>query len=181
MRRYLYFFFALDIIIFDQISKWFITEFVVRKQIDGIFSSPLGLIEWYLDTPVKLPFAEISFIPFFNIVMVWNQGISFGMFSGGSETGKWLLIGLAFFITLWFGAWLLKTQSRMQAIAIAMVIGGAIGNVIDRFRFGAVIDFIDFHVGSWHFPAFNVADSSICIGVGILIVHTLFFDKETHG
>ncbi len=179
MRRILYLSFALDLVIFDQISKWLASEFFIKDHIFGGHSSPLGPIEWFLHTPERLPYAEIPLLPFLNLVMVWNEGVSFGMMEQSSDTGRWLLIALSLIIVLWFSTWLFRTSSRVQSIGIAMVIGGALGNIIDRLRFGAVIDFIDFHIGAWHYPAFNVADSCICLGVGLLIIYALFFERQT--
>lgn len=113
------------------------------------------------------PPIEVS--SFFNLVMVWNYGVSFGMFSEPGSSTVWLLIGVAVLIVGILGYWLTKTTDRLLGIAFGLVIGGALGNVIDRLRFGAVADFFDFHVMGYHWPAFNIADSAICIGVAILL------------
>jgi len=76
--------------------------------------------------------------------------------------------------------WLSRVESSLLAVAIGLVIGGAIGNVIDRLRFGAVVDFLDFHVGSWHWPAFNIADSAICVGVAVMLLDGLLLRREAH-
>jgi signal peptidase II len=76
--------------------------------------------------------------------------------------------------------WLSRVESPLLAVAIGLIIGGAIGNVIDRIRFGAVVDFLDFHVGSWHWPAFNVADSAICVGVAVMLLDSLLMRREAH-
>src|SRR6516162_8866871 len=76
--------------------------------------------------------------------------------------------------------WLSRVESPLLAVAIGLVIGGAIGNVIDRICFGAVVDFLDFHVGSWHWPAFNVADSAICVGVAVMLLDGLLLRREAH-
>jgi len=76
--------------------------------------------------------------------------------------------------------WLSRVESWLLAVAIGLVIGGAVGNVIDRLRFGAVVDFLDFHVGSWHWPAFNVADSAICVGVAVMLLDGLLLRREAH-
>ena len=128
----------------------------------------------------RLPYAEINIFPFFNLVMVWNQGISFGLFAQDSETSAWILVGLSVVITLLFLGWLFKTSSQLQSIGICLVIGGAIGNVIDRIRFGAVIDFLDFHAFGYHNQAFNIADSCVVVGVLSLIAYSIFFEKIAH-
>ena len=136
------------------------------------------LISWYLNPPPRIPFAEWTLTPFFNLVIVWNQGISFGMLNQNFNYGPALLVAVSLAIVLVFLYILLrKPNTKWQSLAIAMIIGGALGNVIDRLRFGAVIDFLDFHIGSHHWPSFNVGDSCICIGVFILIIQGLFFEK----
>ena len=165
---------ALDIIILDQLSKWAVTELVIRPKLEGQF---VDLISWVTHPPPRLPYAAIEVFPFFNIAMVWNTGISFGMFSEGGNV--MLLILFPLVIVAFFVAWLFKTTSWFQGIALAAIIGGALGNVIDRFRFGAVIDFLDFHIADIHYPAFNIADSCVVIGIGLLIFHSLFLEKDT--
>lgn len=164
---------AVDAIILDQLSKWAVTELVIRPRLDVTF---VDLISWVMQAPEKMPYTSIEVLPFFNIVMVWNSGISFGMFNDGTST--LLLILLPLVITAFFMVWLFRTASWFQGIAIALVIGGAIGNVIDRLRFGAVIDFLDFHIGDIHYPAFNIADSCVVIGIGLLIFHSIFLEKK---
>lgn len=114
---------------------------------------------------------------FFNLVMVWNKGISFGMFSG-HESSNYFFIGVSIVIVGILSYWLTKTDLKLEAIGIGFVLGGAIGNIIDRFRYGAVADFFDFHINNKHWPAFNIADSSIFIGACILITSSLFFGKK---
>jgi signal peptidase II len=109
--------------------------------------------------------------------MVWNEGISFGLFQSGNP---WPLIIMALVIVVMFSFWVLKSDKWVEIIALSMVIGGALGNIIDRLHFGAVADFLDFHVAGWHYPAFNLADSFITIGVLILVTYSLFFDKPDH-
>jgi signal peptidase II len=112
--------------------------------------------------------------------MVWNKGVSFGLFNHDTDYGPLLLTSLSLVISAVFLVWLFRTNSAVQLCGIAMVIGGAIGNVIDRLRFGAVIDFLDFHAAGWHWPAFNLADSSIVIGIFILILYAIFFEERQH-
>lgn len=117
---------------------------------------------------------NIELTSFFNIVMVWNRGVSFGMFNSG-EVAKYqplLLIALALLIVALLLNWLRKTADNLQIWGIGLIIGGALGNVIDRIMYGAVADFFDFHLGEWHWPAFNIADSCICIGVFILVIES---------
>ena len=155
----------LDIIILDQLSKWGILEYAL-KPLAYPGQQPLGLFEWLTSAPERLPTVRTEILPFFNLTMVWNQGVSFGLFQSDNP---WPLILLACTISVFFAAWLLRAQTWFQAISLAMVIGGALGNVIDRLRFGAVADFFDFHIAGWHYPAFNIADSCITLGIAFLI------------
>lgn len=112
--------------------------------------------------------------PFFNIVLAWNPGISFGMFGDVGDHGPDILIGLSLIISAALAVWLTKAETRLSALAFGLIIGGALGNVIDRFRFGAVTDFLDVHVLGYHWPAFNVADSAIVIGAALIVWESLF-------
>lgn len=116
--------------------------------------------------------AQIEWLPFFNIVLVWNRGVSFGMLS--SHDQPLLLIGLSLLIIAILCRWLQKAQESASAAAIGIIIGGALGNIIDRLRFGAVADFFDFHLYGYHWPAFNIADSCIFIGVVVLCIRSMF-------
>jgi signal peptidase II len=121
----------------------------------------------------------IEVLPFFNLVTVWNYGISFGLFNTGSASGSVVFVGLALAIVVALLVWLRSVTAPLIAVALGLVIGGAIGNVIDRLRFGAVFDFLDFHVAGWHWPAFNVADSAICVGVFLLCIDALFLTQAS--
>jgi signal peptidase II len=110
----------------------------------------------------------VRILPFFDLVVVWNYGVSFGMFNTGSSSSAFLFAALAFAIVLGLVWWMRNAENRTVVLALGLVVGGAIGNVVDRLRFGAVFDFIDIHVAGWHWPAFNVADSGITIGVAVL-------------
>lgn len=162
----------------DQLSKWAMTELVLRPHGKGI-TEPLSFIDWYRTPPIPLEFIRIEMTSFFNLVMVWNKGVSFGMMNQAGDMGPWLLTAVALAITAVFVVILYKSPVSFQSVGIAMVIGGAIGNVIDRVRFRAVIDFLDFHYNDYHWPAFNLADSYVCVGVAILIIGGLFFSPKT--
>ncbi len=111
---------------------------------------------------------------YFNIVRTWNTGVSFSMLNNYGNAGAWILSALAVIIVIMLLMWLRKEENRLTQIALGLIMGGAVGNVIDRVRFGAVFDFLDFHVGEWHWPAFNAADSCICIGAAIIIAQAIF-------
>ncbi len=114
-----------------------------------------------------------TFTRFFDLVLTCNRGMSFGLFneSGGPSALVFSLFAAAIVVLLLI--WLSRTKSRLLAIAIGFVIGGAIGNVVDRLRFGAVVDFLSFHAGAWYWPAFNIADSAISIGVALMLIDGL--------
>ena len=107
---------------------------------------------------------------FFRLVSVWNPGVSFGILGGDRALPAWVLSGVAVLVCIGLFVWLRRTDRPLTGWGIGLVIGGAIGNVIDRARWGAVFDFADFHVRQWHWPAFNVADMSITFGVIILVL-----------
>ena len=106
--------------------------------------------------------------------MTWNRGVSFGLFNNDSPYNALILSIVAVVISGLLLIWLARARQPMLAYGLGAVIGGAIGNLIDRVRFGAVADFLDFHIWGYHWPAFNVADSAITIGVAVLIVDSLF-------
>jgi signal peptidase II len=110
---------------------------------------------------------------FFNLVPVWNSGVSFGLF-GDSDTSRWILVGLALAIVVVLLIWLVRAGNGMVVFALTLVVGGALSNVVDRVVYGAVIDFVDIHAFGFHWPAFNVADSTIVLGTAMLLYDSLF-------
>jgi signal peptidase II len=113
---------------------------------------------------------------FLDLVLTCNRGVSFGMFnSAGLNSLVFALAAAAIVAVLTF--WLARVRSNFLAIAIGLIIGGAIGNLIDRLRFGAVIDFLYFHAGPWYWPAFNLADSAICLGVAAMLLDGLLLRR----
>ncbi|HET6469891.1 MAG TPA: signal peptidase II [Geminicoccaceae bacterium] len=123
------------------------------------------------------PFSRVELTPFFNLVLVWNPGVSFGMLREMGELGPWLLTALAVLISVGLVVWLRRERRPAARTALALILGGAVGNIVDRLRFGAVVDFLDFHAFGYHWPAFNVADSAIVIGAGVLLVDSLLVDR----
>lgn len=136
--------------------------------------------KWWIMAGVMMPPRVIPLTPFFNLVMTWNRGVSFGLFNNGSPYNALILPVIAIVISVLLGVWLARVHKPMVAYGLGSVIGGAVGNLIDRVRFGAVADFLDFHLWGYHWPAFNVADSAITIGVAILIADSLFGTAEQH-
>lgn len=151
---------AAIVLVLDQVSKWWVVEKLMR---------PMGVWE----TPFYTPF-RIEVLPFFDLVMAWNRGVSFGIFN---TDGRWNAVALSLLslaIVAFLLAWMRKAQSPMVALALGGIVGGALGNVIDRVRWGAVADFLDVHVAGWHWPAFNLADSAISVGAAVLVLDALF-------
>lgn len=170
-------FIALIVISFflDQLSKWAVMEHWLRPVMEA--GEPNGFFRWMASAPEKLGPHSIDVLPFYNTVVVWNYGISFGMFNGGGDLMPLLLTGAAALVAIAFFIWMMKTESLLTAFSLAIVVGGALGNIFDRVRFGAVFDFMDFHIFGYHWPAFNVADSCVVVGIFILLMHSLFFEK----
>jgi signal peptidase II len=146
---------ALCISLFDQATKWLVLERIL------------------------VPPHPIEVWPIFNIVLVWNRGVSFGLLNSASEWTPILLSAFAIAVSLFLVAWLRRVDNRLLAAAIGLVIGGALGNVADRLRHGAVVDFLDLHIGSLHWPVFNVADASITVGVLLILIDGLFARSRT--
>ncbi len=166
---------VLDVIILDQITKWAALEMVIRPAIEGTHITGMGFFDWLMTPPERLPFVAIDVMPHFNWVMVWNKGVSFGLFKGDTPT---FLIIATLAISAVFCLWLARVRAWAPMFALSLVIGGALGNVIDRVRFGAVADFLDFHAQGYHFPAFNLADSCISVGIALLVLDGLFFEPR---
>ena len=111
----------------------------------------------------------IEVCDFFNLVKVWNTGISFSLFNDYGDVGKIALVIFALAVVIFLLRWMYYENNRLKIFGLALIIGGALGNVVDRLRAGAVLDFLDFHYRTMHWPAFNLADSFICIGAFLLI------------
>lgn len=151
---------AAVIIILDQISKWWVVETLMRPQ--GVWETP-----FYTATRIEV-------LPFFDLVMAWNRGVSFGIFNTDGRWNAVALSALSFVIVAGLLAWMRKAPSPMVTLALGGIVGGALGNVVDRIRWGAVADFLDVHVMGHHWPAFNLADSAISIGAAVLVLDALF-------
>jgi signal peptidase II len=116
----------------------------------------------------------VAIAPFFDLVLVWNQGISYGLLPQESAAGRLGLILFALGASLALTAWLARLESRLTAVAIGLIIGGAIGNAIDRTLYGAVADFFSFHAFGYQWYVFNIADTAIVAGVVGLLYDSLF-------
>lgn len=131
---------------------------------------------WLLARLGPAPAANIEVTDFFNLVMVWNPGISFGLFSSQNQPLVFVCLSLAICAALL--VWLARARDLLSALALGLTLGGALGNVIDRVRFGAVADFFDVHLAGYHWPAFNIADSCIVIGVVVLCLGGMLADRQ---
>lgn len=140
----------LAIVLLDQLTKYLILQHVM--------------------VPTVAPLGTLAVTDFFNLVLVWNRGTSFSLIYHEADFMPYVLAMVALGICLWLHRWLCRAEDRLHAVALGLVLGGAIGNVFDRLLHGAVVDFLDFHYAGWHWPAFNVADSAIVIGVCMLLL-----------
>ena len=134
------------------------------------------LTKWIVIGPLDLQtVGQITLLPIFNLSWTENYGISLGMLdAGGSAAGQWALIALTSAIALGVAWWIGREKNRGDQLALGMVLGGALGNILDRSRFGYVVDFADLHFGEWRpFLVFNVGDAAITIGVLLLLVRAL--------
>lgn len=124
---------------------------------------------------------SIKVLPFFDITLVYNYGASFGFLSDQGGWQRWFLLALAIFVVIFLFRWLftLKPNETLIAWSLSLIIGGALGNIIDRIYYGYVIDFLDFFIGDKHWPAFNIADSAIVIGAGLMIWDMLKNPKKS--
>lgn len=141
---------ALATLAADQASKWWVLE--------------------VFDLPGR---ASVSVLPVLNLTMVWNRGVTFGLLSSDAAWSTAVLSAVALAVVVALGVWLRRAERLGVALALGAVAGGAVGNVIDRLRFGAVVDFIHAHAWGWSWYVFNLADAAIVCGVGVLLLDSL--------
>ena len=123
----------------------------------------------------------VTLTPFFDLVLVWNQGISYGLLPQESPAGRWALISFALGASVALAVWLARLESRLAAASIGLNIGGAVGNAIDRIFYGAVADFFSFHAFGYQWYVFNIADTAIVAGVVGLLYDSLFGGQKNAG
>ena len=129
-------------------------------------------------------FDSVVLLPVLEFMRLHNEGAAFSFLAGASGWQRWLFIVLGIGVSIGIAVWLYKLPARGQSLlaaALSLVMGGALGNVIDRVRFGYVVDFIRVHYEQWYFPAFNIADSAITIGAALLILDSLLYAKSGAG
>ena len=147
---------ALVLIFFDQLTKAMIVEQLVEYE-------------------------RINVLPIFDIVRFHNTGAAFSLFADASGWQNWFFTGVAVVVSagiIWYQWVLPRVGARTLALGLALVLGGAIGNLVDRLNYGYVVDFLLVYYNEWSWPAFNVADSAICIGVALIIIDSLFFEHK---
>lgn len=152
-RRYLWI--AVTVFVLDQLTKLLAANYLTQN----------GMVE---------------LAPFLNLVLVHNTGAAFGFLSnaGGWQNVFFIVVAVAASIFILWMSWHLDGKDRLLSIALMLVLGGAVGNLADRLLYGYVIDFIDIHYHAWHWPAFNVADSAITVGAGLLILDALGMGRK---
>jgi signal peptidase II len=132
------------------------------------------LTKYWIISVVRLREAGyVDVLPFFSLTWVENRGVSMGMLTADTALGRWLLVAMTAAISAVVAVWLWREKARWDIVALGMVLGGALGNIVDRIRFGYVVDFLHFYWGTWHFYVFNVADAAISVGVALLLGRAL--------
>lgn len=152
--RCLWFGISALVVVLDQLTKWMVVA--------------------------TIPYGEsVSIFPFFNLTLIYNTGAAFSFLSEAQGWQRWMFVGIALVTSLVLFIWLLRVadKNRLLSLALALILGGAIGNLWDRLYLGYVVDFFDVYYKTWHWPAFNIADSAIMLGAFFIIID-LFFSKE---
>ena len=145
----------------------------------GLLAAQLVLLadqasKWWVLEVLHLPDrGQIRVLPVLSLTMVWNQGVTFGLFHQSGAWGPWLLAGIALAVVVALAVWLRRAENTVVAASLGAIGGGAVGNVIDRLRFGAVVDFLHAHAFGWSWYVFNVADAAIVCGVAVLVLDGL--------
>jgi signal peptidase II len=163
----------------------------MTTRLTGLIAAALiFVLDQFAKYMVTVPFdlknrGQIEILPFFNLTWVENYGVSMGFLTADTQTGKWLLIAMTGAIAVGVLVWLWREKNRQDVLALGLILGGALGNILDRVRFGHVVDFADLHFGDFRpFLVFNVADAAISIGVVILLLRALLVREkpkvETH-
>ena len=135
---------------------------------------------WILHVLALPELHQVVLLPVLNLTMVWNQGVTFGLLNGLGSWSHFVLAAIALLVVAALAVWLRRAENPLAAMAIGAIAGGAVGNVIDRLRYGAVVDFIHAHIGEWSWYVFNVADAAIVCGVAALILEGQLLRRSRH-
>ncbi len=137
------------------------------------------ITKWVANTSMSL-YQTIEVMPYFNFTLAYNHGAAFSFLADAGGWQRWFFTGLAAVFSVVIFVWLmrLKSSAKLEAISLSLILGGAVGNLIDRVLFGYVIDFLDVYYQGYHWPAFNIADSAICIGAVLLILDSFKHKPE---
>lgn len=159
----------------DQLSKWYMSEHLLT-------GSNRPLLTWLAhgqDVDFTAANAQsVTLAPFLDLTLVWNRGVSFGL--GAGSIAPFVFVAFSVLAGMLLFIWAARTETRALSAALALISGGALSNAYDRLRFGAVIDFIDAHIGNLHWPAFNIADSCIVLGAVFVMLDTFISDRKAH-
>ncbi len=138
------------------------------------------LAKWIVSGPLQLQsVGQIYVLPFFNLTWTENNGISLGLFNATTDLGRWMLVAVTSAIAISVAVWIGRERSRWDQAALGMILGGALGNILDRVRHGYVVDFADLHIGAFRpFLIFNIGDAAIVIGVVILLLRAFLVRSE---
>lgn len=153
----------------------------------GLFIAAIAFVldqvaKWVVTVPLSLetkPGGSIEIVSFFNLTWAQNYGISLSMFADQSPTTRWILVGVTALVATAVAIWMTREKAKGDVIALALILGGALGNIVDRVRLGYVVDYADLHFGSFRpFMIFNVADACITIGVLLLVARALLLGEK---
>jgi signal peptidase II len=137
-------------------------------------ATKLGLL-FLADLPLHQP---VVLAPFAQLVVVWNRGVSYGLLQQDGDLGRWLLVAVSVLASAALAVWMARATTRLVAVSLGLIVGGAVGNAIDRVAYGAVFDFVHLHAGSWSWYVFNVADAAIVFGVVGLLYDGLWIERR---
>lgn len=159
-----------------------VSELFTRNRLIGLGIAALifvsdQFVKWLVDGPLGLMREgdKLDLLPFFDFTRVHNRGVSLGLFEATSDETRWILVGVTALIAVVVAVWMFRERLLGDIIGLGMILGGALGNIVDRTRYGYVLDYADFHIGDFRpFLIFNVADAAITIGVVIILVRSFF-------
>lgn len=161
---------------------------LTRPRLHGLLLAALifaidQAVKWWVTGPLGVAAIgdQMELLPFFDLTFAANTGISLNLFAAETDLGRWLLVALTAAVALTVGIWMLRETAKGEILGLAMVLGGALGNIVDRVRFGYVVDYADLHFGEFRpFLIFNVADAAITIGILIILARS-FLIREKSG